>query len=117
VMKPVDVSIQQHVHRVYDLLVEGHYTELERLTRGVRLSAAEIEMAVSSYPFTLKPWPIQQPIPIDVIEVENAERRSWSIRAPAFTLEEGRSDLSLELTLMDAGSHRFAVQFDDIHVL
>jgi hypothetical protein len=115
-MKPVDAAMEQQVHRVYDLLVQGDYAELERLTAGVRLNAAEMEVAVSSYPFALKPWPDEQHLPLDVVEVKNAKRRTWSVVAPAFTLEEGRSDLSMELTLVEAGPHRFTVELDNIHV-
>jgi hypothetical protein len=52
---------------------------------------------------------------MDVVEVRNAKPRRWSVTMPLWTREEGRSDLSLELTLI-AGAQAFAIELDDIHV-
>ena len=40
----------------------------------------------------------------------------WSVRMDLWTAEEGRSDLSLELTIIESG-RGYTVELDDIHVL
>jgi hypothetical protein len=99
------------------MLVLGQYAEVARLTNGARLSAAEIESAARQYPFALQSWPIDQSMFIEAIEVVKSHPRSWNVRADAFTLEERRSDLSLELTLTESSSGSLTVEFDDRHVL
>ncbi len=41
--------------------------------------------------------------------------RQWAVAMPLWTKEEGRSDLRIELTIMDANP--VVVEIDDIHVL
>jgi hypothetical protein len=51
-----------------------------------------------------------------VIEVRDTQPRRWSVAMPLWTREEGRSDLSLELTII-RGKESFEIELDDIHVL
>ena len=53
---------------------------------------------------------------MDVIEVKNAQPRRWSIAMPLWTQEEGRSDLTLEITVIEQ-QNDFLVELDDIHIL
>ena len=53
---------------------------------------------------------------LDVIEVEDSVPKQWSVRADLWTKEEGRSDLTLELTLLSDGGGLVA-EIDNIHVL
>jgi hypothetical protein len=109
--------IRHRVEEVYKLLVCGHYEALASLTRGVRLSAEDVRVAVHNYRYVLRPWPSDQPMFIDVVEVTGANPRRWNIRADAYTEEEGRSDLSMELTLIESQPAELDVQFDDLRVL
>ena len=97
-MTDVDAKVRAAVKHVYDLVVSGKYEEIDTLTGGVRLSAAEIDNAVRSYRYALRHWPATQPMPIDAIEIIDSNPRAWSIQVDAYTAEEGRSDLTLELT-------------------
>jgi len=89
---------------------------LELLTRGIRLSSEQIEAAIVEYGRTLVVPPVSAFSFMDVIEIRNSPSPSWSITMPLWTKEEGRSDLSLELTLVEKGGG-FEVEVDDIHVL
>jgi hypothetical protein len=109
--------IRRRAEEVYELLVRGDYDALARMTRGVRLSAEEIRVAVHDYPYALRPWPPGQPMYIDVIEVTDSNPQCWSISADAYTDEEGRSDLSMELTLTESHPGELEVEFDNLHVL
>jgi len=53
---------------------------------------------------------------MNLVEVGNAQPRKWSITMPLWTREEGRSDLSISVTLI-ADKKGFAIELDDIHVL
>ncbi|HCN30298.1 MAG TPA: hypothetical protein DIT64_16465 [Verrucomicrobiales bacterium] len=98
------------------MLVERNYTELEQLSGGVRLSAQAIERAVSQYGRTLCRLPAERWRYLDVVEITGVVPARFSVRVDLWTVEEGRSDLSLELTLIDYGKH-LAVEIDDLHVL
>jgi len=54
---------------------------------------------------------------IDVIEIEGRAPRQWSVRFDLWTAEEGRSDLTLELTLTENNKELYGVEIDNIHVL
>jgi hypothetical protein len=53
---------------------------------------------------------------MEVAAVREVKPPRWSIIMPLWTAEEGRSDLSLELTLVENGETT-NVELDDIHVL
>lgn len=112
-----DAQIRAAVENIYHLLARGHYDALARLTEGVRLGAADIERAVREYQFTIAAWPRTDVLPIDVVEINDASPRAWSVQATAYTLEEGRSDLTLEMTLTENAAGQFRVELDNLHVL
>jgi hypothetical protein len=113
----MEAKIRGSVERVYELLVDGRYAELAMLTGGIRLSADEISVAVSDYRYALKPWPADQSMSVDAVEVTQSTPRAWSVRADAFTAEEGRSDLSLELTVIESQSGEWAVQLESYRLI
>jgi hypothetical protein len=53
---------------------------------------------------------------MDVVEVRGAKLPQFSICMPLWTQEEGRSDLTLELTVKVLNKI-MEVELDDIHVL
>jgi hypothetical protein len=108
-------QLRQPVYQVIKLLVAGKYAEVEALTNGVRLSSQEMAKAISDYGRELVLPPNDAFGLIDVVQVQNVQPPRWSITMPLWTREEGRSDLSLELTLI--GGQPVAVELDDIHVL
>lgn len=103
------------VTEVVALLVGREYQQLEAITRGQRLSAKEIQTAVAEYGRTLVALPEDALGLIDYVEYQDSS--GWSVVVPLFTREEGRSDLSLELSLVGKGLDNYDVQIDDIHVL
>jgi hypothetical protein len=104
------------VRGVIDLLVAHKYTKLEALTNGVHLKASDMDRAITEYGRRLVPPPENAIELMDVAKVRNASDNKWSITMPLWTQEEGRSDLSVELTLIHKGKS-FAIELDDIHVL
>ena len=105
------------VRQVISMLVRGDYEALERLTNGVRLTAAEMAEGVRDYGGSLILPPDDAFDNLDVVKVEGAQPREWSVNVDLWTAEEGRSDLTLELTLRESGKEIFDVEIDNIHVL
>ena len=109
-------QLRQSVREIVELLANGEYIVVERLTNGVRLTAGEMAKAISDYGRHLVIPPGNAFDLMDMVEVRDAQPPRWSITVPLWTQEEGRSDLSLELTLI-GGQKPFGVELDDIHVL
>jgi len=109
------MELKQPVRQVIKLLVERRYSELELLTKGIRLGARDIAQAVADYKKTLVIPPEDSYDLMNVVSVRNSEPPKWSIIMPLWTKEEGRSDLSIELTLIKE-TQDFRIELDDIHV-
>ena len=108
-------ELKELVSRTVDLLVRGDYVELERMTSGRRLTASEIEQAVREYGGRLIMPPDGQ-LCLDTIQVRGQIPPTWSVRCDLWTEEEGRSDLSLELTVIDQPGDAL-IEVDNLHVL
>ena len=108
---------ETEVREIVALLARGDYYALEQLSSGVRLSASELAQAVREYPATLCQPPSPAAAPLDVVAVRGAVVPTWSVVVPLWTLEEGRSDLSLELTIRHLEGAGYAFEIDDLHVL
>ena len=104
------------VSQIASLLVAGKYDELATLTHSVRLNAKDIATAVADYGRTLIAIPDEGFETIDIVEIANASPPRWSIALPLWTQEEGRSDLTLEMTVIER-DNRYCVELDDLHVL
>lgn len=111
-----DDRIVSTVRRVVGWLVAGDYSALEKYTSATRLSAQDIHNAVELYGRKLVMPADDGFEELDVVEVTGALPRTWSVRYDLWT-EEGRSDLSLELSLVEMDDKKLATEIDDIHVL
>lgn len=102
---------------VVDLLVRRHYDTIEKLTAGRRLSGQEMRSAVESYGRELvRPgdgwWDT-----VEITPVQASDPPAFHVAAPLWTREEGRSDLTLELRLLQAPNETYDTEVLDIHVL
>ncbi|MBK8239519.1 MAG: hypothetical protein IPK74_28695 [Deltaproteobacteria bacterium] len=116
-MKAQPRQVQDAILHVTTLLVHGQYEELARMSGGERLSADEIEQAVVEYgrKLVLTPRLLDD---ADVVITPKSTPPRWSVNIPLWTREEGRSDLTLSLTVIAADSPPgYVVEIDDIHVL
>jgi hypothetical protein len=110
--------LQSAVQHAVDLLVSGKYFELEALSGGRRLSAAELEQAVRDYGRELTNEPGGKCSWRERVEIRSPENREgWSLYVDLWTVEEGRSDLTLELTVWESADGGLEVEIDDLHVL
>ena len=104
------------VRRIVSLLVTGNYQELEQLSHGVRLDAVSIKRAVADYGRTL----VEPPGDAQFLEwypISNSSPPAWSVDVTLFSAQEGRSDLTLTLTLTQHGPEKYHVEIEDLHVL
>jgi hypothetical protein len=105
------------VREVVAQLAAERYVDLERRTGGVRLSAGELDAAVRQYGRRLIEPPHPDDLLLDVAPIGDATPPRWSVNVELWTAEEGRSDLTLELTVCAEPSGGYAVEIDDLHVL
>ncbi|HEX2616375.1 MAG TPA: hypothetical protein VHL57_02470 [Flavobacteriales bacterium] len=103
--------IAKHVVR---LLVERRFVELEQASRGVRMSAAEMEAVIDDMDGTPVMPPESSWAKLDATAIRN-----WP-GAFAVTVDlwnaKGRSDLSVELTIHSKNG-KPVIEVDNIHVL
>jgi hypothetical protein len=116
-MATIDPRIKLTVAQLLRWLVAGDYAAIEQFTYGVRLSASLIRQAVIGYGRTPVMPPTSVLEKLDVIEIDPSNPRAWSVRVDLWTAEEGRSDLSLECTLIDRPGDQLVVEVDNLHVL
>ena len=112
----MNTQLKEPVRRIIELLANQKYSELESLTKGVRLSAQDIAEAVAAYKRIIVVPPENAYDLMDVVEVRGSKPKKWSVTMPLWTKEEGRSDLSIELTIIQHAED-FEIELDDLHVL
>ncbi len=102
------------VRRILRLIVEQDYEALERLSDGRRLTADEIRGGFTEFPFDVVVPPEEKLASlIDVINVRDTNVQSVWVNL--WTVEEGRSDLQLRLTLSEK-PEGYDVEIDEILV-
>lgn len=83
---------------------------------GVRLSAESIRIAIKDYGGALVVPPDSAFAELDAIRIRDSDPPRWSIRFDLWTEQEGRSDLTLEMTV-EHGPQGPKIELDNIHVL
>jgi hypothetical protein len=99
------------------LLSAGNFEDALRRAPGSRVNAEQLRKVVYDYGRALVPLPLEGYELIDYVLVLGSNPLQWSVVVPLFTQEEGRSDLSLELSLSEQANGGHSVEIDDIHVL
>jgi hypothetical protein len=108
--------LKEVVQQVVRLLVIHEYDKLVKMSGGIQLSASEMAAAISDYGSTLVYPPAVAFDSIDAVGVLSSKPPKWSIVFPLWTEEEGRSDLTLELTVIEEPVG-LRVEIDNLHVL
>lgn len=100
---------------VVELLVAGEYDVLERLTGRSRLSADDLRRRVGGYGRTLVRPPDHAYEHLEATDVERASPPRVFVDFDLFTAEEGRSDLTLSLLVIQ-GEPEWSVVINDLRV-
>ena len=104
------------VRDVVERLVRREFTLLEADGRCGRLTAEGLARAIDEYGRTLIEIPDRGWELADSYEIEGRQG-AWGIDLPLWTQEEGRSDLTLSLSVSRTNEDEVAVEIDDLHVL
>jgi len=117
-VKLVDkVKIRGTVRRLVEMLVAEDYDGIEEATQGRRLTAEQLSQAVEEYGRELQMPPEVVFDNLDVYEIEGAIPQAAWVIVDLWTVEEGRSDLTLEIRLTDTGGELYDMEIDNLHVL
>ena len=104
------------VRSIIERLAHGEYEAVVSQAAASRLTASTIRQIIKEYGRTLVVPPVGAFTGFDAVRVRGAIQQEWSVRAPLWTSEEGRSDLTVELTLALSGD-MLIFELDDLHVL
>jgi hypothetical protein len=105
------------VAQIVDALAKGEYERVIKMAPTSKVNAAELHAAVKEYGRSVLPLLEHEWNRIEYMEITGSRPQSWFAVVPVFTVEEGLSDLSLELTLTAAESGQYAAEINGLHVL
>ncbi len=113
-----DLAVRNRiVSEIVACLAAADYEGLAAMAPRSRVTPSQLRAAVEQYGRTLVSLPPGAVEFIDYLAVRSSDPRAWSAVCPLFTVEEGRSDLSLELHLTQSHDASYAIEIDDLHVL
>jgi hypothetical protein len=110
-----DTPLWAFLRSIMQLLVNKNYVALERMSSANRLSALDMEQAVSAYGRTLVMPPVGKFCP-DIVPITGNEACRWSVVLPLFSNEEGPSDLSLGVQVRLLDNKSYELEIEDLHV-
>src|SRR5688572_25062299 len=99
-MSSLTESAMDAMRLLVDDLVAGAYAKVANDGRIGRLTVPELQRAIAEYGRTLVPLPDQAFDLADVYPIDRSPGE-WAIDLPLWTKEEGRSDLTLSLTVKE----------------
>jgi hypothetical protein len=111
----VDTKFIAPIRALVDMLVTSHFDQLERDGRSGRLSSHELKEALQGYGRTLIALPDEAFRLAEVYPIKG-QNATWAVDVPLWTAEEGRSDLTLSLTVSDS-QDGVRLEIDDLHTL
>jgi hypothetical protein len=112
---PIDTKFRDPIRFLVEELVQGHFAQLEQDGRNGRLSAAELQDTLREYGRTIITLPDEALNLADVHAIAG-QKTCWAVDMPLWTAEEGRSELTLSLTISETRDG-MQLEIDDLHVL
>jgi hypothetical protein len=109
-------ALQSVARELVDKLALGDYELLVERCAKSNLTSDDVRKLIRDYGRRFVSPPDDAYKKLDAVQVKGAAVPTWSVRVPLWTEEEGRSDLTLELTIAlrpDGPSF----ELDDLHVL
>jgi hypothetical protein len=95
----IDEKLSHAVRGVVELLVNADIGGLANQCVLSRLTKEDVRSVVNEYGRKLVLPPSDAYRELDAVRVSSTDIPRWSVRMPLWTKEEGRSDLTLELTV------------------
>lgn len=113
------MTVPQHIvpalQEVAHELVRGNFAHLEADGRSGRSTARDLQRVLHEYGCTLVDLPDAAFDIADAIRLETSTEM-WRVDLPLWTREEGRSDLTLSLTVA-VSSEGISTEIDDLRVM
>lgn len=109
-------SLESVIRSLAIRLANGEYGAVIQECSTSRLTADDVRQVIRDYGRTIVEPPPEAYDDLDAVEVQDAKQPTWSVQASLWSKEEGRSDLTLEVTASQSGD-RWEVELDDLHVL
>jgi hypothetical protein len=110
-----DREIRSIVIDLLVLLADGDYPSVMERSGGAGMTSRELQEIIRDYGRKVIAPPADYAC-ISIVECEATAVPTWSVEADLWTAEEGRSDLTLSMTIA-FGPHGPAIQIDNLHVL
>jgi hypothetical protein len=108
--------LKSTAREIVDQLAREDYESAVRRCITSRLTSDDLRTVIHDYGRKLVSPPADAYNNLDAVQVKGAAVPTWSVRAPLWTQEEGRSDLTLEVTIA-MGPGAPSVELDDLQVL
>lgn len=115
-MNTLDNRVVNLLRQLVGWFVLGDFQAIADRSKGVRLTPDMMRRAIKEYGRTLVMPPEEAFSNIDAIRVSMTDQPTWSIRFDLWTKEEGRSDLSLECTIIVCSDGFIDLEIDNLHV-
>jgi hypothetical protein len=112
---PLDTKFRDPIRALVEELVQGHFAQLERDGRSGRLSAYELQEALREDGRTIITLS-EEALHLADVHAVAGQRTCWAVDVPLWTAEEGRSDLTLSLTISESRDG-VRLEIDDLQVL
>jgi len=109
----VATEIKQLVHD----LVQGKFVKISRDGRSGRLDATQLQYAINKYGNRLTMPPDSSFEEIEGWLVDTEVLPTWSTEFDLWTADEGKSDLTLLLTISDTWNGIVRIEIDDLRTL
>jgi hypothetical protein len=110
-----DTKFRGPIRSLVEALVAGHFDQVERDGRSGRLSSHELKKALKAYGRMVITLPDEAFDFVNVYPIKG-QKSTWAVDVPLWTAEEGRSDLTLSLTVSES-QDGVRLEIDDLHVL
>jgi len=115
---PIDpAKLRFTVGALTSVLAQRDYEAFCGFARASRLTPTDVDRVVREYGRCLVPFSGPAFEAVDVVPISDCVPQRWSVVVHLWSKEEGRSDLSLEITMQDSSTETYPVEIDDLHVL
>ena len=99
----ISMDLAAVVRRIVNTISDGDFENVIAQCSTSRLSADDLQSVFKDYGRSFIRPPENAYENLDAVAIQNATTATWSVRAPLWSQEEGRSDLTVELTICDTG--------------
>jgi len=111
------IKLRSTISALSELLAQQDYESFCGFARNSRLTPGGVSRVIRKYRRHLIPLPDVAYKKMEVVPISESIPQRWTVIVPLWTKEEGRSDLSLDITLQNSIGKTYTVDINDLHVL